>query len=152
MDIDLFRDAMAQMAASVAVVTVAVGEETRGVTISSLTSLSLEPPLVLFALKQSSSMLPHLEHGSFGVTLLSSGQREIAALHATSSRPAVRPEWLTAAGAAGVRTLRGGAAALAARTWRTWRAGDHVIVVARVLGVATTGCAPLLYHRRSYHA
>lgn len=151
-DVERFRDTMANVAMSVAVVTVVVGTQTRGVTIGSLISLSLDPPLVLFALKRSSSMLAHLDQRRFGITLLSSGQAGIAARLAASARSAVPAGWLQDAGVDGAGTLRGGAAWLQAWTSRLWPIGDHVVVVAHVLDAAASQRAPLLYHRRAYRA
>ena len=60
---DRFKDAMSRLAASVCVATVDNGIEGRAVTITSLISLSLEPPLVAFALSNKSRTRTLLRKG-----------------------------------------------------------------------------------------
>jgi flavin reductase (DIM6/NTAB) family NADH-FMN oxidoreductase RutF len=151
--IPAFRQTMANVAASVAVVTADVDGSVHGVTISSLISLSLDPPLVLFALNRSSSMLRHLAQSCFALTVLNAQQREIAAALARRDRPPVAPQWLTRVaepGSHSVAVIRDGAAWVAAKFERACPVGDHVIVIGHVLQAAGGRMPPLIYHRRSY--
>jgi flavin reductase (DIM6/NTAB) family NADH-FMN oxidoreductase RutF len=144
------RQTMANVAASVAVVTVEVDGITRAVTISSLISLSLDPPLILFALGRASSMLVHLERRCFALTVLGAHQQEIAAALAVRGRSPVPAHWLTQIAGHAVPVIRDGAAWIVARFERTCPAGDHVVVVGHVLQAASSRIAPLIYYRRSY--
>jgi flavin reductase (DIM6/NTAB) family NADH-FMN oxidoreductase RutF len=146
------RQTMANVAASVAVVTAEVDGVAVGVTISSLISLSLEPPLILFALKRSSSMLVHLERRCFALTVLGAHQQVIAAALAVPGRPPVPTHWLTTLAGHPVPVIRDGAAWMVARFEGACPAGDHVVVVGHVLQAASSQTAPLIYYRRSYRA
>lgn len=146
----MLRHTMANVAMSVALLTVKADGATLGVTIGSLISVSLEPPLVLFALHQRSSVLPRLQHEPFGLTVLASHQDGIAAMWSAASRPPVPPSLLEEEGG-GLR-VRNGAAWLLACVETQHVAGDHVIVVGRVLQARTGDRPPLLYHHRAYGA
>ncbi len=148
-----FRTAMANHAASVAVLTVADGQSVRGVTLSSLISLSLDPPLVLFALQRGSSMLPSLDRGRFGLTVLGHSQRHIAEALARPNRPAVPASWLhRPKGRDDTATIAAGAVRLTAVRFGRWDAGDHVCIAAMVLSAECNERTPLLHFRRAYAA
>jgi len=146
------RQAMANVAASVAVVTVEVDGIAYGTTISSLISLSLEPPLILFALKRANPMLLHLERRCFAVTVLGAHQQDIAAALAAHGRPPVPPHLLERIGGHAVSAVRDGAAWMVARCERACAAGDHVVIIGHVVGASSSAAAPLVYHRRGYGA
>lgn len=126
-----------------------------GMTVNSFTSLSLDPPLVLFCAQTGSSVLRAIEASQvFTVNVLAIEQAEI------SSQLARRggPEKMR-----GIDTVRvfGGAARLAgALAWfgcsleRCEPAGDHLIVIGRVLdgGHREPGGEPLLFYRSAYRA
>lgn len=151
MDPARFRELMSQHAASVAALTVADGEHVRGVTISSLIGLSLDPPLVLFALRRDSTVLPLLDGRRFGLTLLSNSQQHVAEMLARPGRPPVAAEWLEdRVNDCGAPTLAGGAARLTASLFGRWAAGDHVCIAARVLSGTRFERLPLLHFRRHF--
>jgi flavin reductase (DIM6/NTAB) family NADH-FMN oxidoreductase RutF len=148
-----FRTVMTNHAASVSILTVADGPSVRGVTLSSLISLSLDPPLVLFALHRGSSMLPLLDRGPFGLTVLSDLQRHIAEALARPDRPAVPTCWLDRPKPGiDAATIAGGAVQLTAALVGHWNAGDHVCISARVLSGASNERSPLLHFRRDFAA
>ncbi|WP_284615083.1 flavin reductase family protein [Aquabacterium humicola] len=145
------RAAMARHAASVAVLTVHAGDRVLGVTISSLISLSLHPPLVLFALHRHSSMLDRLENQPFGLTVLNDGQHDIATRLAHPHRPPVPTAWLQPPLATGeVATIAGGAVAITAELDSRCDAGDHVCVIARVISARSASRRPLLHFLGGY--
>jgi flavin reductase (DIM6/NTAB) family NADH-FMN oxidoreductase RutF len=78
---DDFREAMARWAAGVAVVAVRDPDDGRvyGTTVSSLSSLSAEPPRILFSLGTGAQVLPFLEEETpFAVNILGEDQRRLA--------------------------------------------------------------------------
>src|SRR5262245_44972514 len=150
LDAQAFREAMAAVAASVAVLTAEVGRDIRGVTISSLISLSVDPPLVLFALKHDSTMLGHLDRRRFGIAILAESQHRIAHHCAAGGRPPLPAAWLSARGDGAAPTVHGAAATLDVALFAKWRTGDHVVVAARVRRACVTAARPLIYHRRAY--
>ncbi|MEV4171010.1 MULTISPECIES: flavin reductase family protein [unclassified Nonomuraea] len=138
---ELFTEAMAQLAAGVAVVTARDGRDDLGTTVSALMSVSLEPPLVLVSLASRGYLNEVLlRQDRWAASLLSSGQAAVASRFATAGRPSAR---LLVAGTPhhrGAHTealvIEGGVAAIEAETTKVVPAGDHTIFIAAVLAVA----------------
>ncbi|WP_158811728.1 flavin reductase family protein [Beijerinckia sp. L45] len=74
-----FRAAMRHLVGGVSIITVGGGAERGGLTATSVTSLSADPPSLLVCVKQSASGLPLLKsHGRFGVSILGHEHQAIA--------------------------------------------------------------------------
>ena len=74
-----FRNAMRHLVGAVSIITVGHGDDVSGMTVTSLSSLSVEPPSLIVSVNRAASSWPLLQrYGSFGVNILSSGQRDIA--------------------------------------------------------------------------
>ena len=74
-----FRQAMRRLAGGVGLITVGSGDDRAGLTATSVTSLSAEPPRLLVCINRNSSAWPLLaEYRSFGVNLLDAGQQDLA--------------------------------------------------------------------------
>ncbi|MFG1704541.1 flavin reductase family protein [Nonomuraea sp. M3C6] len=154
-----FTEAMAQLAAGVAVVTVRDGRDDLGATVSALMSVSLEPPLVLVSLASSGYLNEVLlRQDRWAASLLSSDQAAIASRFATAGRPSAR---LLLAGTPHHRgphtdalVVEGGVAALEAETTKVVAAGDHTIFIAAVLAVSYVNPTlnPLVRLRGRYRA
>ncbi|MFI7128369.1 flavin reductase family protein [Nonomuraea sp. NPDC050153] len=152
-----FTEAMAQLAAGVAVVTVRDGRDDLGTTVSALMSVSLEPPLVLVSLAGSGYLNEVLlRQDRWAASLLSSGQAAIASRFATAGRPSAR---LLLAGTPHHRgthsdalVVEGGVAALEAETTTVVPAGDHTLFIAAVLAVpyVESSLQPLVRLRSRY--
>jgi flavin reductase (DIM6/NTAB) family NADH-FMN oxidoreductase RutF len=147
------RELMRQFPAPVAVVTAAVDDERYGLTVGSLVSLSLEPPLVGISVgRESSSHEPIRRAGRFAASLLSGGQAEEARHFARSGVPPIAL-W----NGVDVRDgdcgplLEGALAWLECRTWAEYEAGDHTIFVGEVLrGELGAAGAGLVYRHSGY--
>ncbi|WP_433433865.1 flavin reductase family protein [Nonomuraea sp. CA-141351] len=154
-----FTEAMAQLAAGVAVVTVRDGRDDLGTTVSALMSVSLEPPLVLVSLASQGYLNEVLlRQDRWAASLLSSGQAAIASRFATAGRPSAR---LLLAGTPHHRgehtdalVVEGGVAALEAGTTKVVPAGDHTLFIAAVLAVpyVSPSLQPLVRLRGRYRA
>jgi flavin reductase (DIM6/NTAB) family NADH-FMN oxidoreductase RutF len=152
-----FTEAMAQLAAGVAVVTVRDDRDDLGVTVSALMSVSVDPPLVLVSLAGEGYLCEVLlRQDRWAASLLSSGQAAIASRFATAGRPSARH--LLAGTAhhrgetAGALIIEGGVAALEAETTQVVPAGDHTLFIARVLTIpyVTPSLTPLVRLRGRY--
>lgn len=146
------RDALGCFATGITVVTT-LDEQGKpvGLTANSFTSVSLEPPLILFCLARSSSNLRFFERaGKFGVNVLHIGQQP------TSDRFARRAEdrfssvdwefWET-----GVPILRSALSSFECDTYAVHDGGDHVILIGRVKRASFEPSRdPLLYFRGKY--
>jgi flavin reductase (DIM6/NTAB) family NADH-FMN oxidoreductase RutF len=152
-DAALFRQVFRRHAAGVAVVTADAGRGPAGVTVTSLASLSAEPPLLSFGISATASTWPHLRDADTAVVhLLGAAHAELARTFATSGvdRFATPTRW---------RRLPTGEPVLDGAAWlrisleHRHPAGGSHLVIGRVeeVGLAEPG-GPLLYHDGSYHA
>jgi flavin reductase len=149
------RELMRRFPAPVAVVTAAVDDERYGLTVASLVSLSLEPPLVGISIgRESSSHEPIRQAGRFAVSLLSGDQDTVAQHFARSGVPPIAL-WTgvdVEDGEFGPR-VEGALAWLDCRTWAEYEAGDHTIFVGEVLdGELGTAGSGLVYRHSRYFA
>jgi flavin reductase (DIM6/NTAB) family NADH-FMN oxidoreductase RutF len=145
-----FREALSRWATGVAVVTCEEGGERAGLTVSSFTSVSLDPPLVLFCLDRRAESLALLGRaGGFAVSLLQQDQQ------ATGLKMAQRgadkfASVPTRPGPSGHPLIEGALAHLECRTNQIIEAGDHLILIGEVVAAAGHEGAPLLYFQRQF--
>ncbi|CAA7617732.1 flavin reductase family protein [Magnetospirillum sp. UT-4] len=148
-----FRKALGCFATGVTVVT-AIHPETKalaGVTVSAFSSLSLQPPLVLFCLgHQTSSLDAFVKAGRFAVNILAESQRDLS--NRFASRAADKwngVQW--EAWDSGAPILAGCIANLECSVVTTHQGGDHIIFVGHVDRLRQQeGGAPLVYFRGGY--
>ncbi len=146
------RFVMSRFATGVACVTARTSEGLLGLTVNSLVSVSLKPPLILFCLKKTSSSLPHFKAGNkFVINILSEDQEEIASAFAN---PALR-DWglvrLEETGG-GHPKIQGSAAFLECHPETFYDGGDHEIILSRVLSLgARAEASPLIFCQRRFH-
>jgi flavin reductase (DIM6/NTAB) family NADH-FMN oxidoreductase RutF len=145
------RNALGAFATGVTVVTASPDQGGRvGVTANSFTSLSLEPPLVLWCLARDSSNLEAFRRaGHFAVNVLAVGQHHLSRLFATSgvdkfAGVEVRP------GVHGIPLLDGCLAHYVCRSVRQIDAGDHVIFIGEIESYELSEGEPLVFHSGSY--
>ena len=146
-----FRQVLGNWATGVAVITAFdLGGRPVGFACNSFTSVSLDPPLVLFCVKREASSWPALHAtGRFTVNVLDESQRALPAQFTakTGDRFASVP-WLASETGP---VLTDAVATICARTEREIDGGDHVVVLGRVLGFEVRGDAdPLLFWRGRY--
>ncbi len=147
---------MRQWATGVTVVSAAAQGRRHGMTVSSFTSLSLEPPLVLVVLYQESRTHALVQAaGSFGVTILARSQKEISDRFAgRTPDDADRFAGLeTETLQTGAPLLKGGLAWFDCRVEQAVPTGTHTLFVGRVVAARSfEGGEPLLYYDRAYRA
>lgn len=149
----VFRHVMGALAAGVAVVTtVEESGEPRGLTTTAVTSVSLDPPLLLVCVGRQSRTLPSLRRaGRFTVNLLDA-EFSAVALRFASTLDDKFAELAWRPGSNGCPVLHEHALAWAeCRTENEFEAGDHVVFVGHVVHAdASTGTSPLTYFRGRY--
>lgn len=152
---DQVRHAMARVAGAVSIVTVGTGEERTGLTVTSMTSVSLTPPMLLFCINHLSSAWPVLQRNRcFAVNVLAARHKRMADQFAgrmghDGPGRYVGGEW---------RTLTTGAAVLAdaliafdCEVEQTISKHSHEIVIGQIRATsAPRGDSPLIYWERSY--
>jgi flavin reductase (DIM6/NTAB) family NADH-FMN oxidoreductase RutF len=148
------RHAMGHFATGVTVITsVAADGQPVGTTANAVSSLSLDPPLVLVCFDRASLTLEAVRsHRSFVVNVLSAPQRHLSANFARRGLAAAWDGVQHRPGPTGSPRLEGVLAALECTVEHQFPGGDHEIVVGRVREVETSadGAAPLVYWRGSY--
>ncbi|WP_406140087.1 flavin reductase family protein [Streptomyces sp. NBC_01089] len=145
-----FRSALGHFASGVTIVTAATAEGAVGFTCQSFTSLSLEPPLVALAPGKSSTSWPHIrEAGYFCVNVLAEAQEDTCLAFATSGADKFAGvDW--APGACGAPRLSGSLAHIECELTGAYDAGDHELVIGRVLDIDTRPGKPLLFYRGAF--
>ncbi len=149
-----FRQAIGHFATGVTVVTsIGADGEPVGTTASAVTSLSLDPPLVLVCFDRASVTLQAVHaHGAFVVNVLAAPQRHLSANFARRGLAAAWDGVRHRPGATGSPRLDGVLAALECTVENSLPGGDHEIVIGRVHDVEINGkdAAALLYWRGTY--
>ena len=121
-----------------------------GLTANSFTSLSLDPPLVLWSLRQASSSLAAFQAAEhFAINVLAETQVDLSRRFAAATTDKFADGvWVDGHGGAPV--LGGCAAVFECRTETRQIAGDHVLFIGRVLRLADLAVAPLLFQGGHY--
>lgn len=152
--VDTFRDAMRLTASGVAVVT-SDGEAGRaGVTVSSLCSLSMEPPSVVFCVHRDNKGLAQiLANGVFVANVLCDAQERVANSFA-GLIPELRDNRFLAGEWSKLRTgapvLDGALCNFDCRVATVFDFGSHRIVTGEVLDVRTQAALPLVFSDRAF--
>ncbi len=152
-----FRDAMARLAGGVAILTVLdpIGRDC-GLTVTAVSSVSLEPALVLVCVKKDGFIHDALfVADGWSLTFLAADQVDAAHYFARSRYPGDRDDfaaWGTRRAHAGELVLTGGVAAVECEPHQLVDAGDHTIAIGRVVRTPgdLTGATPLLHVDRTY--
>jgi flavin reductase (DIM6/NTAB) family NADH-FMN oxidoreductase RutF len=149
---ETFRRVFRRHPAGVAVITADAGDGPAGFTVSSLASVSLEPPLLSFGVSTAASVWPTLREATHvGVHLIGERQHELAATFARRGADRFAPPTRWARGPYGIPLLVDVPAWLAARIVALVPAGDHRVVIAEALAGDPDGPGrPLVYHQGRY--
>ena len=152
-----FRNAMRQLTGGVSVITAGRGRDISGMTVTSVSSLSVDPPALIVSVNRESSSWPLVKcYGFFGVNILTSDQLDIAerftgkgGLKGADRFAGAR--WTTRA--SGVPLLVGALAAIDCEVEDIVERHSHAIVIGRVLDVAVSArTAALAYWQSQYVA
>jgi 3-hydroxy-9,10-secoandrosta-1,3,5(10)-triene-9,17-dione monooxygenase reductase component len=153
---DFFRKVMGHFATGVSVVTALNGDTPQGITVNALSSVSLEPPLVLVALDRRRFITPTVRAaGRYAVNILAESQQALSDCFAGADVIPGRDAFCGAswhAGTTGLPLLDGAIATLECTVVQTFSAGDHDLFVGRVDALRNDERhpQPLLYYRRRY--
>lgn len=144
------RRAFGCFVTGVTIVTTIGDGEPRGFTANAFTSVSLDPPLLLVCVAKSSGSYDIFRRTlSFAVNILHRDQREISATFASPRRDKFSGfRWTT--GETGSPLLSECAAWFDCASYDQIEAGDHTILIGRVLAFSHTPLSPLGYHRGGY--
>ena len=149
-----FRDALGHFATGVTVVTAPCDGEPLGMTVNSFTSVSLEPPLVLFSAARTLLGLKKLlEAPAFGINILRQEQIELSNRFAKPASEKWSGLNIDRGTHLGVPLLQNALARFECVPYANHDGGDHIIFLARVVAFETaTQHAPLVFYRGQYRA
>jgi flavin reductase (DIM6/NTAB) family NADH-FMN oxidoreductase RutF len=152
-----FRGAMRQLTGGVSVITAGRGKDISGMTVTSVSSLSVEPAALIVSINREASSWPLVKrHGFFGVNILTSDQIDIAERFTGKGglKGAARfagAEWVTRV--SGVPLLVGALAAIDCEVEDVIERHSHAIVIGRVLDLQLSSrTAALAYWQGQYVA
>jgi flavin reductase (DIM6/NTAB) family NADH-FMN oxidoreductase RutF len=146
---ELFRQAMSRHAAGVVIVTLAGPSGPGGLTVTSFSSASLDPPLVSFYIGHGSSNWPAIRDARhFAVNLIGEGHQSLAHRFALKGQDRFAPPTRWNRGPKGLPLLSDATTHLICATESLVTVGDHELVVGLVLDAALgSGDRPLLHHQ-----
>ncbi|MDG6985393.1 MAG: flavin reductase family protein [Nitrososphaerota archaeon] len=125
----------------------------KGLTVSSFTSVSLDPPLVLVSIAKGSAMHDVLRNAeAYAVNFLADDQKSVSDRFAGRTQATERFEGIKfAKGTTGSPVIAGARAALECRAWAAYDGGDHSILVGNVVSAKTMNSKkPLVYYAQQY--
>ena len=145
-----FRRWCASWATGVAVVTTNTESGATALTMNAVTSLSLDPPLMLICVAKTAETLPALRRaGVFCINVLAVGQEEVSNQCAKkgSNKLDLVPHHT---GVSGAPVIEGSLVTLECRVADEMDGGDHIIFVGEVVAGDESEGAPLTYYRGTY--
>ena len=145
---------MRRVPVAVAVVTVEAGGARAGLTVASLVSLSLDPPLVGFAVRRDAALHELLrEAEELAISVLAEGQEHLAQHFARGVPPIALWERIPLRDdSAGPPQLADAAAWLRGRVDQEHATGDHTFFVGEIVALDEGARAPgLVYREHGYH-
>jgi flavin reductase (DIM6/NTAB) family NADH-FMN oxidoreductase RutF len=147
------KQAMRAYPQGVTVATTSSREGPRGITVSSFTSVSLEPPLVLMSISKGSA-LHDLFKGAetYAINFLADDQKSVSDRFAGRTTAKDRFEGIKfAKGVTGSPLIDGVRAVIECNAWKTYDGGDHSILVGEVVSAkALNRKRPLVYYSQQY--
>ena len=147
-----FRRALGQFATGVTVVS-ARGKDGRrvGMTVNSFSSVSLDPPLVLWSISRTAPSFADFRDAShFAINVLASNQHHLSRQFSTPL-PDKFAGVECVEGTAGCPLLKGATAHFVCRKVREFDGGDHIIFLGEVEDYQWTEGEPLVFHSGRYH-
>lgn len=152
-----FRSAMRQLTGGVSVITAGRGRDISGMTVTSVSSLSVDPPTLIVSINRGASSWPLLHrYGFFGVNILTSDQIDVAERFAgkgglVSAARFAGAEWTTRA--SGVPLLVGALAAIDCEIEEIIERHSHAILIGLVKDLQVSSrTAALAYWQGQYVA
>jgi flavin reductase (DIM6/NTAB) family NADH-FMN oxidoreductase RutF len=146
-----FRDTCSRFTTGVSVVTSLGPDGPSGMTANAVTSLSLDPPLMIVCFAHTARTLSAVEHSQcFGIHFLAHDQAEVAARFASKLPESEKFEGLDWQERAGVPMLAGALGWLACELRSLSPGGDHLVGVGEVVELSRMDGEPLVFFRGDY--
>lgn len=148
---DELQQTLGRLSSGVYVITAVQGTERRGLTVQTVTAVSHQPPLLAVTIPRSDPLHDLLTQESlthFGVNVLSSQQKDLAAHFSGKTNVAPAISWFDHEG---LPLLGGTIAQIVCRKEQAILLGDHTLFTGHILYSRFTDDDPLLSFRGQYH-
>ena len=148
------RNALGRFATGVCLITLETGDgDALALTANSFSSVSLDPPLVLWNLQNNSDVFEHYAREQyFAINILADNQQSLSDSYARKGEHNLHPDHFRR-GVKGSPVINGALVSFECELEATHEGGDHVIIVGRVLEMtAADGGDPLLFFGGAYRA
>jgi flavin reductase (DIM6/NTAB) family NADH-FMN oxidoreductase RutF len=146
-----FRAALGMLPTGVTVVTATGPEGPAGATANAVSSLSIEPMLMLACLDRGSRTLLAVQAANrFGVSVLHAGQERLARAFATKAPVAAKWDGVAWSERNGIPAIDDALAFIACDLRDVIAGGDHVIVTGEVTDLEASSGDPLVFHGGEY--
>lgn len=148
-----FRNALGSYPTGVCLITTVAPDGRRvGLTANSFSSVSLDPPMVLWSLSRNASAAAVFRDAEyFAINVLAAGDAELSGHFARSGEDKfARFAERFAAGIEGVPLLEGAVATLECHSRHRYYGGDHIVIIGMVERYAYNERPPLVFHRGRY--
>jgi flavin reductase (DIM6/NTAB) family NADH-FMN oxidoreductase RutF len=146
-----FRAVLSTYATGVTVVTAIGPGGPSGATANAVTSLSLDPPMMLACLDRGSRTLTSVRaQGRFGVNALAAGQADLARRFSVKDPEPEKWDGVEWSERQGLPCLEGALVWVACNLRDLIDGGDHLILTGNVIEAASGDGQPLLFHRGDY--
>ena len=140
-----FRAALSRFGTGVTIVTTATPDGPVGITANSFSSVSLDPPLVLWSASRSSKRFHHFSEAStLAIHILADSQDDLCWAFSKSKHAFDTVEWKPAAD--GTPLIKGCLARFECKKYAEYDGGDHAIIVSEVQKLSFREGAPLLFY------
>ena len=150
-DRDAFLDAIRRYPTGVTVVTATGPDGRSGMTANAVTSLSIDPPMMLACLDQGSRTLASVRAaGEFGINVLAAGQEGLARQFSTKEPEEAKWQGVEWTEGDGIPRLGGALVWIRCRLHDLLDGGDHAILTGAVLALDAEEGKPLIFHRGEY--
>ena len=139
------RHTLGRFVTGVAVVTTRTEAMPTGLTVNSFSSVSLDPPLILWSLSRDSARLEVFQEAEyFAVNVLAGDQIDLCR-HFSSTKENLFADIAWQPSKHGQPILDGVVASLECQTWKVYEGGDHIIIIGQVLAHKHHDKAPLIF-------
>lgn len=148
LDATRYRKAISFFSTGIAIITSEDGEDgIHGMTVSSFTSISLDPPTVMISLKAGKMHRLISRHGRYGVSILRQDQQPYSAHFSGRPDAALAPEFVVRER---VPTIRDSLAWFECDVSQSIEVGDHTLFIAKVRAYDHHDGAPLIFFASRY--
>lgn len=148
MDERLFRDAMGKFATGITIVSINDNNEYKGMTVNAFMSISLDPKLIAVSIDENAGMYEKLKNTTkFGVSMLKEEQKDLSMIFARQKEQDREIEFIVRDE---VPVIKDALATLSCEVDQKVKAGDHLILIAKVTEISIQQGSPILFYGGKY--